>query len=163
MLRRGVRSRTIVRSAHLSDTRIYAHLQAAHLGGELVRTLQRVPTHLVVLDDSLATLAVDPATVTRGAIFIRIPSVVELMAQLFDLLWASADPIFTEATGVDSPTGRPARTLELVAAGLKDESVARSLGVGVRTVRRDIAELKQSLGVSSRTEIITAAVRRGWI
>jgi DNA-binding CsgD family transcriptional regulator len=47
--------------------------------------------------------------------------------------------------------------------GMKDERIARALGVGARTVRRDIAELRTMLGVSSRTEIVAAAAKRGWL
>lgn len=57
--------------------------------------------------------------------------------------------------------GRRGRVLELVAAGNKDERIARSLGVGTRTIRRDIAELKNQLGAASRAEIVTAAIKRG--
>jgi DNA-binding NarL/FixJ family response regulator len=53
--------------------------------------------------------------------------------------------------------------LELVAAGVKDERIARTLGVATRTVRRDIADLRERLGVTSRAEIVAAAVRRGWL
>jgi DNA-binding NarL/FixJ family response regulator len=56
-----------------------------------------------------------------------------------------------------------ARVLELMAAGVKDDRIARILGVGSRTVRRDIAEIKESLGASSRTEVVAAAVRQGWL
>jgi DNA-binding NarL/FixJ family response regulator len=48
-------------------------------------------------------------------------------------------------------------------AGMKDERIARALGVRPRTVRRDIAQLRAALGVSSRTEIVTAAAKRGWL
>jgi DNA-binding NarL/FixJ family response regulator len=46
---------------------------------------------------------------------------------------------------------------------MKDESIARALGVGPRTVRRDISELKDALGVNSRAEIVAAAAKRGWL
>jgi DNA-binding NarL/FixJ family response regulator len=83
---------------------------------------------------------------------------------MFDHLWAGADPIFTDdLTEEDRPSSRAARVLELVAIGTKDERIARSLGVGTRTVRREVAELRAVLGVQSRAEITAAAVRRGWL
>ena len=42
------------------------------------------------------------------------------------------------------------RVLELLAAGGKDESAARTLGLGVRTYRRRVAELMAALGAESR-------------
>jgi DNA-binding NarL/FixJ family response regulator len=53
--------------------------------------------------------------------------------------------------------------LALMATGVKDEGIARALGVGARTVRRDVADFKDALGVSSRAEIVAAALRQGWL
>jgi DNA-binding NarL/FixJ family response regulator len=51
----------------------------------------------------------------------------------------------------------------MLASGLKDEGIGRVLNTGVRTIRRDVAELRELLWVSSRTEIVAAAIRRGWL
>jgi DNA-binding CsgD family transcriptional regulator len=160
---RGVEQRTIISTGDLTDRQIYAHLEAQHYRGERVRALANVPTQMLIMDSTLAILAVDPLHPRRGALFIREPGIVSLLTYLFDHLWAEADPVFGEAEAVGAPSGRVARVLELMAAGVKDERIARTLGVGSRTVRRDIAELKDSLGVSSRTEVVAAAVRQGWL
>ncbi|HVW80753.1 MAG TPA: LuxR C-terminal-related transcriptional regulator [Mycobacteriales bacterium] len=160
---RGVEQRTIIRTCDLTDRDIYAHLEAQHRRGERVRALGNVPTQMLIMDSALAVLAVDPQHPRRGALFVREPGIVSLMIYLFDHLWSEADPVFGEATAAGAPTGRVARVLELIAAGVKDERIARTLGVATRTVRRDIAELKDNLGVSSRTEVVAAAVRQGWL
>jgi DNA-binding NarL/FixJ family response regulator len=51
----------------------------------------------------------------------------------------------------------------MISAGATDDAIARTLGVGVRTIRRDVAELRTSLGVGTRTEIVAAAIRQGWL
>lgn len=160
---RGVELRTIIGTNDLTDPHVYAHLEAQHRRGERVRALASVPTQMLIMDTTLAVLAVDPLHPRRGALFVREPGIVGLLIYLFDHLWSEADAVFGEADAAGAPSGRVARVLELMAAGVKDERIARTLGVGSRTVRRDIAELKESLGASSRTEVVAAAVRHGWL
>jgi DNA-binding NarL/FixJ family response regulator len=50
----------------------------------------------------------------------------------------------------------------LLAAGLKDDAIARRLGVSTNTVRRRITALSQRLGVSTRFQIGLALGRQGW-
>jgi DNA-binding NarL/FixJ family response regulator len=53
--------------------------------------------------------------------------------------------------------------LRQLSRGAKDEQIARSLGVSLRTVRRRMADLFEELGVESRFQAGVEAVRRGWI
>lgn len=162
-LARGVDQRTIISAEDLADPGVYAHIRDQHARGERVRALSNVPTQMQVMDEALAVVAVDPSDPRRGAIFIRERGIVELLIYLFDHLWSEADTVFSTSLDSDAPTGRAARILELIAGGVKDERIARTLGIATRTVRRDIAELRDRLGVSSRTEIVAAAIRRGWL
>jgi DNA-binding CsgD family transcriptional regulator/sugar-specific transcriptional regulator TrmB len=163
MMRRGVRCRSIVGPNDLADPDLYAELEVCHAQGELFRALPDIPTRLMIFDRSAAVLRVDPGDIRLGAIFIRARSLIDMLILLFDHLWSVADPIFTTSLDPDAPTGRRARTLELISIGTTDERIARSLGVGARTIGRDVSDLKASLRVSSRVEIATAALRRGWL
>jgi DNA-binding NarL/FixJ family response regulator len=51
----------------------------------------------------------------------------------------------------------------MLAAGAKDEQIARALGVSLRTVRRRVAALLADLGVRSRFQAGVEAMRRGWV
>ena len=53
------------------------------------------------------------------------------------------------------------RMLAMLAAGLKDEAIARYLGVSLRTVRRRVATLMEELGAHTRFQLGSAAERRG--
>jgi DNA-binding NarL/FixJ family response regulator len=53
--------------------------------------------------------------------------------------------------------------VEMLAAGAKDEQIARALGVSLRTVRRRVAALLADLGVRSRFQAGVEAMRRGWV
>jgi DNA-binding CsgD family transcriptional regulator len=162
-LARGVRQRTLLSVAALDDPEVYAGYEGLVALGEQVRTLPEVPTQMLIFDEIMAVLPVDPSDSSAGAIFIRVPSVVSTLAYFFDRLWVDGDPIFERAEDRLAPSGRGARVLELLAVGTKDERIARLLGIGVRTIRRDVAGLKKMLGVSSRTEIVAAAIRKGWL
>jgi DNA-binding CsgD family transcriptional regulator len=163
MLARGIQQMTIVPSDDLDDPEFYAELARRSRNGELIRTLPSTPTRLLIFGRDIAVLPLDPADLSLGAMFIRLSGLVDLLIFLFDQLWSSATPVFVAEPGSGAPSGRTARVLELLAAGTKDERIARTIGVGVRTIRRDIADLKESLGVASRAELVGAAIRRGWL
>lgn len=162
-LGRGIRDRSIFSAKALTEPGIFAEVEAVRRLGNEIRTLPDVPTRLLSIDSDLAVVPVDPSDLSIGAIFIRTQSLVDVFVYMFDRLWAEADPIFTVDRAEDRPTHRAARVLELIAIGTKDERIARSLGVGTRTVRREVAELRTTLGVHSRAEITAAAIRRGWL
>jgi hypothetical protein len=79
----------------------------------------------------------------ESAIAIRTPPVVTALDLLFSLLWATSHAW----TDDDEPW---ADVLRLLSRGLTDDSVARSLGITSRTVRRRIAEAMGDLGATSR-------------
>ncbi|MQA79122.1 MAG: HTH domain-containing protein [Streptosporangiales bacterium] len=53
--------------------------------------------------------------------------------------------------------------LELLGAGLKDDAIARTLGVSSRTVRRRVAELEDRFGAANRIQLVARAAVHGWI
>jgi DNA-binding CsgD family transcriptional regulator len=162
-LARGVRQRSIIGTDDLEKPAVYEALGALHELGEEIRALPYVPTQMMVMDRELAVVPRAPVDSSLGAIFIRERTIVELLVYMFDHLWSTAISVFGIEEQPGAPSGRVARVLELMAAGVKDDRIARILGVGSRTVRRDIAEIKESLGASSRTEVVAAAVRQGWL
>lgn len=73
-------------------------------------------------------------------------AVVEPLAALFELRWATAIPWegFVRGTG---------GVLHLLAQGWTDARIAEALGTSTRTVSRRIAEMMQAAGVESRFEL----------
>ncbi|WP_316781966.1 response regulator transcription factor [Streptomyces sasae] len=53
--------------------------------------------------------------------------------------------------------------LALMAAGLKDEAIARRLGWSPRTMRRRVSALLALLGATNRFQAGAIAARRGWL
>ena len=79
----------------------------------------------------------------------------------FDQLWSHA--VTTPGFGTELALDDRTQLLELLAGGAKDEQIARTMGVSLRTVRRRIASLLAELGVDSRFQAGMEAVRRGWL
>ncbi|CAH9419835.1 MULTISPECIES: helix-turn-helix transcriptional regulator [Streptomyces] len=64
---------------------------------------------------------------------------------------------------VPRPSGIERRVLVSMCTVGKDEAGARKLGVSVRTYRRHVADLIQTLGATSRAQAALLARERGWI
>ena len=76
---------------------------------------------------------------------------------------ASVDAkLATRATRIQL-TAREMVVLRLVAIGKSNREIARELEIGDGTVRIHVAHLFEKLGVTSRTDAITTAVRRGLV
>jgi len=75
------------------------------------------------------------------------------------------------ARDLKTPGRRPARAptpeehamLTLIGAGLKDEVIARQLGMSARTLRRRSQDLMAELGAANRFQAGAEAARRGWL
>ena len=84
----------------------------------------------------------------------------QLYTAYFDLAWKHAVP--APSVGGREGTGDP-KLVELLELGLKDEAIARYLGVSLRTVRRRVAHLMAVNGVDTRFQLgwaLGAAARR---
>lgn len=62
-----------------------------------------------------------------------------------------------------SPDHQTRDVLRLLDAGLKDEAIARQLGVSLRTVQRLVRLASEQLDVGSRFQLGAEAARRGLI
>ncbi|WP_054682215.1 helix-turn-helix transcriptional regulator [Microbacterium sp. No. 7] len=81
-----------------------------------------------------------------GMAMIYATPVVHAMHTLFESLWATGVPYPQTSDGWQS-------VLELLSEGKTDEHVAEILGIGVRTVRRRIADAMDAYGTTSRFEL----------
>lgn len=67
------------------------------------------------------------------------------------------------ADQVEALTSREIDVLRLVAKGMTNREVGRELDISHRTVQGHLANVYGKLGVNSRTEAVTKALKRGWI
>jgi len=64
---------------------------------------------------------------------------------------------------VESLTERELDVLHLAARGMTNRTIGSELGISHRTVQGHLASIYDKLDVNSRTEAVTAALKRGWI
>ena len=60
-------------------------------------------------------------------------------------------------------TPREHDVVRLVADGRSNEEIGSDLGIGSKTVETHLARLFERIGVASRTELATRALREGWL
>lgn len=113
--------------------------------GELQRVVPSVPSEFVCFGDDAALATTQWGQSDGEWVVLRDRMVVAAFAELFDRLWTSAAPA---PTGVDDDG-----LLDLMRQGLKDEAIARVLGISLRTVRRRISALMQGYGVETRFQL----------
>ncbi|AWW43483.1 LuxR family transcriptional regulator (plasmid) [Streptomyces cadmiisoli] len=150
LLSRGVRMRTLYHHTARFNGPSQAYVAAATALGAEYRTSYELFGRLIIYDRSLAFLP--ERTGSWGAVAIREPTIVGYLYDIFEQTWVRAAP-FSDAAqdGLERVAKEIHQTIvELLAAGLKDESIARRLGMSLRTARRHIADIMDSLGAESR-------------
>jgi DNA-binding CsgD family transcriptional regulator len=156
----GRRSRAIypVRAMHEARDVLLARARA----GEKVRVISDLPTRMFVLGSTHAVVPEPLGMADEPRILVRQQALVEALTLLFELMWERAAPVPDMDFGEARPDLRRF-LLQQLAAGAKDEQIARTLGLSLRTVRRRVADLLIELGVDNRFQAGAEAVRRGWL
>lgn len=120
------------------------------------RATGQVLSWSVVVDRAVGVVPADDAVLV-----VRNPGIVAALVCAFEHHWSTALGLGDSAA---SDVGeRDLMLLRLLALGIKDEAIARQLGVSVRSVRRQTSALFTHLGVTSRFQAGVQAVRRGWL
>lgn len=121
----------------------------ASRGGDVRITTDEL-NETIIIDRRFAILAGDVRDGRRDYVFVDEPTVVQNVLSLFEAAWRPA----TELAAFDARHAElfslAPRVLEVLASGCKDETAARTLGLGVRTYRRRVAELMTALGADTR-------------
>lgn len=167
-LRRGVQWRAVYASAALEMPNRMADLRRLRVAGEQARIAPDLPLKLAVADRRLALLPLtsDGDSADRTAIVVRPCSLLDTLVILFELVWDSAIPVpdtSDDPNAATGPSGLDRQLFTLLAAGVKDEVMARQLGVSIRTVRRHIARLMHEHHAHTRFQLGLAAARLDWL
>ncbi|GGO74475.1 helix-turn-helix transcriptional regulator [Nonomuraea cavernae] len=157
-----LRVHAIIPVCTLSLPGVREQLTRLRKAGGQVRTLDRVPSWFMTAGPDAAGLpALWGGNLPDHAYnfyLIRTPIVVGLLRSLFEELWARAVPLPWDG-GIDGVV----QVLRLAAQGMCDDSIARQLGLSVRTVRARFADAMSELGAQSRFHAGVEASRRGWL
>jgi DNA-binding CsgD family transcriptional regulator len=158
----GRRSRSIY-PVSIVDAQPVATVRSRVDAGEQVRMLVAVPSRMAVFGGDAVVLPESWGDGPIGAaLLLREPSVVRASRALFEEFWNRGTPVPGLSDTVE-PDAVRRQLLDLLAGGVKDEQIARALGLSLRTVRRRIADLLAELGADSRFQAGMEAARRGWL
>ncbi|MFI8518709.1 LuxR C-terminal-related transcriptional regulator [Streptomyces sp. NPDC085481] len=161
---RGVRVQAMYSHRVGQVPEMVQHLAARTALGVEIRLSPVVPMNMVLADDNFALLPTDPRDPEAAAILARGPGLVRSYRALYEYCWLAATPYGHEEPtehGGDGLTEQQRAALRMLASGIKDEQVARNLGVSLRTVSRLISEVMQELDAASRFEAGVKAARLG--
>ena len=136
--------KVLILTAYDDDPYIFALLQAGASGyilktagsRELVQAVRAVHRGESALDPAVAQKVVQQLTTGR--------------------------PLGAQAT-VEALTERELDVLRLAAKGLTNKAIGQALDISDRTVQGHLANVYGKLGVGSRTEAVTEALKLGWI
>ncbi|MDU0251833.1 LuxR C-terminal-related transcriptional regulator [Streptomyces sp. PU10] len=176
-IRRGVRVRAVYAAASFDDDGGWQDLGSLVSRGEEARVVPALPVKLALVDRSAAMVSLTLDGGSTDCLYTEAPPLIEVLSELFDRYWAvaarlseadtSAAPGPDEAGpgggGARRPTEEERQLLALFAAGVKDDAIARQLGVSTRTLRRRIQNLYAELGTTNRFGAGVAAARRNWL
>lgn len=156
----GRQMRAVYPASVVEDAAKLEYVRHWAAAGEQVRLLPFTTREIDVFGDRVALVSSRWEGQTGSMILIHAPAMVAILRELFERYWERAVPLNQIAEqGQDLRT----RVLELLAMGAKDETIARQLGVSLRTVRRRIAELMDEVGANTRFQTGMEAHRRGLV
>lgn len=126
--------------------------------GEEARTLATLPVKLAIADRRLGLIPLSVSHAgAEGAVLLHASSLLDGLVMLFETLWERAvpiqSPIQSPDPGEDGPLNLSPvddRILALLAAGVKDQAIARQLGVSISTLERRIKRIMDMLSVHTR-------------
>lgn len=160
---RGLRIRTIY-PKHLSTTPYMRdYLDDLTSYGYQVRTAASLPMRMIICDGRRALIPLDLYNGRAGAISIDGEMLVGTLVKVFEHCWQIATRLDADATSPDGLSEQELTMLRLLAGGMKDEQIARSIGVSVRTVSRTVSDLMRRLDAQSRFQAGVRASQAGWI
>lgn len=164
LLNRGVSMRIVYLDSVRNDQAVLDYPARMTVAGAQMRTVPALALRLIILDRTTAFVPIDLEDSSAGALLLHGRSLVAPLVTLFDLKWAVGAPVggLPDVDGA-VPSAQHQAVLLLLFAGHTDETIARRLGVSLRTARRVIADLMTRLGARGRFHAGARAAELGWL
>ncbi|MBO0826687.1 MAG: hypothetical protein J2P24_02785 [Streptosporangiales bacterium] len=159
----GIRYRVIYAEDLLKSDERREEVEEGVARGEEARIHPQLPLKFKVIDRSTALVPLDEMA-EAGALLIRSAPLCGLFVDYFEKLWmesAAAGEAARDRAGAVNAIDM--RVLAMLADDASDAAIARRLGFSERSVRRHVSSLSTTLGVQTRTGVVAAAVRKGWL
>ncbi|MFF0386223.1 LuxR C-terminal-related transcriptional regulator [Streptomyces sp. NPDC004286] len=152
MSARGVRLRTLYQHSARASLSTQRYVRAVSAAGAEIRTTAEAFDRIIIFDRETAFVPQQRvADQPQGASVVTDPTVVGFLYRMFENLWESGRPFDAAQPGTPQPPEALRLTiLRLMMSGLKDEAIAKRLGMATRTLRRHVKEVTDELGAESR-------------
>ncbi len=164
-IERGVLARSVYESEALGETATLNVARRSIAMGVQARATSGLPMTLALFDRRIGLVPLKVDEPAFGALVVYQSALLEALAALFDGIWARAAPLLSSRAG--ARTGdlddRSRQVLLLMSAGLKDQSIARTMGMSRRTVQKCVTSAMSTLGARTRFQAALLAFDRGWI
>ncbi|MTD56708.1 response regulator transcription factor [Amycolatopsis pithecellobii] len=157
------RARKLYRPGALIEPGRAEHVRELRRLGAEVRITTNEISETIVIDQRIAILAGDRASGERSYRVVTQLEVVLSVTSLFNAAWRAATELEVFDLRFAEVRVLAPRILDLLASGCKDETAARTLGLGLRTYRRRVAELMSALGATSRFQAGARARELGMV
>lgn len=165
MLERGVTLRILLPHSARNRMALLPCVKDIRAAGGDVRTSAHHWDHdLALFDDTIALISTCDGTdqPTRGGLAIGDDTLLYLFGSILRWAWTDSVPLLDQGDDEYTVASEVKRSVaRLLEMGLKDEAIARRLGLSLRTCRKRIAELMEELDSTSRFQAGAQAVRRG--
>lgn len=165
-LRQGIGYRVVYAQASLArENYLEGNIVPCIRAGEQARVLPTVPVKLSVIDDAVAlvSLSITDADVNRTLLIIRPSTLFSALVGLFEMCWQSGLPILPSGAVGSQIEPVEQRMLGLLAAGMSDEDIVRTLRISRRTFFRYLEKLQIRAGVNTRFQLGVYAAQQGWL
>jgi DNA-binding CsgD family transcriptional regulator len=167
MLERGVRLRILLPHSarnHLALRHYVNDISAT--GGDFRTSAHHWDLDIALFDKKMILISdfsMAPGPSAGGGLALGNPTLLHILGSMLDWAWAEGVPLLgDQGDDEHAVAGEVKRSVaRLLEMGLKDEAVARRLGMSLRTCRKRIAELMDELDSTSRFQAGAQAVRRG--
>jgi len=172
-VRAGVRLRSVYDSDGIADDGCLETALGGNAAEGELRLLPGLPMKLVIFDGAAAIMPLRRDDPAAGSLVVHSSTLLDVLIALFESVWERAVPLSLESRPA-SPTESVARDdgalhsrtrdiLRLMAAGMKDDAIARALRLSRRTVQTHVSDLGRQLGARTRFQIALLAQERGWL
>jgi sugar-specific transcriptional regulator TrmB/DNA-binding CsgD family transcriptional regulator len=169
LIARGVKYRTIYERNALEHEGRTEEISKYLDAGEQAKVVPQLPVKLFIVDRRIGLIPLDMSGQTHGAALIHTSLLLDALIALFESYWERGVPLraMNEGGSSDREDAELSDTdrhiLRLLAAGVKDDSIARQIGLTTVTVRRHVGMMTRALNVETRFQLALMAASRGWV
>lgn len=163
ILARGAKLRTIYQHTATASLATRTYVGRITENGGQVRTTTDAFDRLLIFDNAIAFIPMArKGENPPGAALVQDATIIEFVRRVFENHWAVSMPYALDPDSrVEALSEVREAILKFMARGMKDDVIARRLGMATRTCRRYITALMEEMGATSRFQAGVRAALMG--